>query len=186
MLVYKLHDGDQLFQPVFKRRTSQHHGIGADDSLEGACGDGVPVLDALCLIGNHQVWCPLRNQIGIALKRFVVGDLAKPILGILGLSFCAQPVNHLNLAPGKACKFTFPLVLERCRAHHQHPANAKVARKQLSRSDRLDCLAQTHFITNQAAAHTGRKQSALGLIRVELGLEQLVHGLVFEALRVGR
>jgi hypothetical protein len=51
-------------------------------------------------------------------------------------------MDHLHLALGESRKLVFPLVLERGWAHHQHALDAKVARKQLGRRNRLHRFAQ--------------------------------------------
>ncbi|OIQ72848.1 hypothetical protein GALL_455230 [mine drainage metagenome] len=112
VLIDKLHDRNQFFQPVFQRGAGQHHGIGAGNAFEGTRGDRVPVFDALRLIGNHQVRGPGRDQVGITRQCFVMGDLAESVVSVLLLALGAQPVDHLCIAFGKAGKLILPLVLE--------------------------------------------------------------------------
>ena len=160
VLVHKLHDGNQLFEPVFQRRAGQHYAIGADDALQGARGDGVPVLDALRLVGNYQVGRPVGDQVSVARQRLVVGDLAEGLFAVLLLTPCAQTADHLHIAFGKALELVLPLVFERGRTDHQHAAHAKVLREQLGSSDGLNCFAQTHLVADQAAPGAGCKQCA--------------------------
>ena len=150
-----------------------------------ARGDAVPVLDALRLVGDHELGCPGIDQVRVTGQRFVVGDLAEGVFAVLQLALRAQAVNHLHFAFGEAREFVLPLMLERRRAYHQDALNTEVAREQLGRGDGLDGLAQAHLVADQRAAGARGEQRAFGLVRVELDFQELGKRLVIPIFRVG-
>ena len=173
VLIDELDNGDQLLQLVFQRRAGQHHGVGAVDAFQRACGDGVPVLHPLRLVDDHQIGCPGGDQIQIRLELFVIGDLAEIVQRVVLLSLRAPAGDNQRIAAGKALDFTLPLVLERGRADHQHFRCAKMAGQNLGGSDGLDGFAQTHFVANQGPARPHGEQRTFSLVKVERHLEQL-------------
>lgn len=74
-------------------------------------------------------------------------------------------------------------MLQRCRTDDQHALDAEVARHDLGRGKRLDRLAQTHLIANQAAAGACGEERAFPLIFVELALQELAEARVADTSR---
>ncbi len=77
--VHELHDGDQLFQPVFQRGAGEDDGVGRGDALDATGDARVPVLDALGLVEDDQVGIPGLDQIEVAMDRVVVGDFEEGV-----------------------------------------------------------------------------------------------------------
>ena len=77
-------------------------------------------------------------------------------------------------------------MLERGRTDDQHALGRTAAHQQLCGGDGLDRLAQAHLVAEKPAARTCGKQCALGLVRVELGLEQPTQFRALRAFRVSR
>jgi hypothetical protein len=90
-----------------------------------------------------------------------------------------------RLAVGEARELLLPLVLERGGAHHQHALHAEVAREELGRGDRLNCLSQPHLVADQHPARARGEQCAFGLERVEPDLQQFGERPVLGALGIG-
>ena len=67
-----------------------------------------------------------------------------------------------------------PLVLQRRGRDDQHAFDAGGAGEDLGGGDGLDRLAQAHVVGEQAAAGLGGEQGPFALIRIELGLDELV------------
>ena len=175
VLIDELDDGNQLFQFVFQRRTGQHHGVGTIDALQRSGSNGVPVLDTLRLVDNHQIRRPRRNQIQIGLEFFVIGDLAEIIADVILLSLRTTSSDDERIAAGKPLDFALPLVLERCRTDYQHFRYAEMPRQNFGGRDGLDGFAQAHFIANQRPARPDGEQCAFGLIGIHGHFEQVLH-----------
>ena len=183
MLVDELDDGNQLFQLVFQRRPGQHHGVGAVDALQGAGGDGVPVLDPLRFVDDDQVGRPGGDQVEVGLEFFVIGDLAEIVQRVILLALHPAAAHYPRLAPGKTGDFALPLVFQRSRADHQHLRHAEMPRQDFRRGDGLDGLAQAHVIADQGASGAHREQRALGLVGIKRHLEQLLQAAIGRAAR---
>jgi hypothetical protein len=183
MLVDELDDRDQLLEAVFQRRAGEHQGVGAVDALQRARGDGVPVLDALRLVDDHQVRRPGLDQVEVAAQGFVVGDLAEVVLRVARLADRAQAADDRRLALAEAGDLAFPLVLERSRADHQHALGSEVARENLHRRDGLHGLAEAHLVADQRASGTRGEEGAFALVGIERDLEQ---GLQCRGVGAGR
>jgi hypothetical protein len=170
--VDELDDGDQFLEPVLQRCASEHDGVGALNALQGACGDGVPVLDALRLVNDDEIRRPGGDQIEIAGQRLVVGDFAVPLFRVLALARGAQAMDHLGFAFGKAGNLALPLMLKRSRTNDEHALDAAVTGQQFHGGDGLYGFAKTHFVADQGTSGACRKQCALGLVGIERDLEQ--------------
>lgn len=105
--------------------------------------------------------------------------------GVLLLTSCAQSGDRQRPSVREARDLALPLVLERCRTDNQRALDAKLARPDLGRRERLDGLAQPHLIGNQAAAGACREERAFALVLVELTLEQRAEVRVTDTSRKG-
>ncbi|MFT4247148.1 MAG: hypothetical protein QM581_03790 [Pseudomonas sp.] len=112
------------------------------------------------------------HQVQVAAQLLVVGDQAERIAFQQRAPRLAAALDHLRLAPGETRDLALPLILERGRADHQHPAHAEMAGQDLGRGDRLDGLAQAHVVADQRAPGSHREQRALGLVGVERHFDQ--------------
>jgi hypothetical protein len=103
MLIDELDDRDQLLQLVLERRAGQDEGIGAVDALQGARGNGVPVLDPLRLVDDDDLGRPGGDQVEIGLELLVVRDLAEIVEDeiLLPLSAAAGDGARRALQPGR-------------------------------------------------------------------------------------
>ena len=172
VLVDELDDGDEFFQLVFQRRSSQHDRIRAVDALERLGRNGVPVLDPLRFVHDHEIRRPGGDQVKVGLELLVVGDLAKIVLGIFLLPLGATTGDHPGRATGEAKYFALPLVFQRRRADDEHLGCAEMPRQDFRRGDRLDGLAQAHLVTDHRAPGAHGKQCAFGLVGIQRRLEQ--------------
>jgi len=66
----------------------------------------------------------------------------------------------------------FPLVLERRGANNQHPFDAAISGQNLRCCQRLDRLAETHFVADEHSTGVRGELRTLTLIVVERNLEQ--------------
>jgi len=65
MLIDELDNGNQLFQLVFQGRPGKDDRVGAVDAFQGTRRNGVPVLDPLGFIDDHQFGRPGGDQVEI-------------------------------------------------------------------------------------------------------------------------
>ena len=124
MRVDELHDGNQFFEAVFKRRAGEYDRIGRADLFNATRGPRVPILDALRLVQNHQIGRPRLNEIKITMHRIVVHDLEEARDRELLRAARPQAADHAHAALDEAGNLAFPLVFERGRTNHQHAIDA--------------------------------------------------------------
>ena len=78
---------------------------------------------------------------------------------------------------GETGDLLLPFRLDRGRADHQHAPDALAPAQELARRDRLDGLAESHFVGQQGAFAEGKVQHAFDLIRQELRFQEAGTGL---------
>ena len=110
--IHKLHNRDQLFQPVLQRGAGQDDGVRRGDLFDTAGSARVPILDALGLVQDDEVRRPGLDQIKITVNRVVVHDLVESIAREMLLAACAESANHLGGALGELVDLALPLMLE--------------------------------------------------------------------------
>ena len=86
--------------------------------------------------------------------------------GVLLLASCAQSTDDHRPPGCEARDLALPLVLQRCRTDDQRTLDTELMRHDFCRRQRLDRLAQTHLIANEAAIGARREQRAFALILV--------------------
>lgn len=117
--------------------------------------------------------CPGGDQVEVAAQFLVIGDLAEILRGVFLLALYPAAADDAGIASGKTQDLALPLVLERGRADHQHARHAEMAGEDFGGGNRLDGLAQTHFVADQRPPGGYGEQRAFGLVRVKLHLQQL-------------
>ena len=88
----------------------------------------------------------------------VVDDLEERLGAIAVLARRRHPLHHHRRPMAEFRDLVVPLVLEQGRADNQHAADPSRARQDLARRDRLDRLAQTHLVGDQATPRARREQ----------------------------
>ena len=164
--VNELHDGHQLAQAVFQRRAGEHQRVAALQLLHRPRSLRIPVLDALSLVGDHEIRRPRVDQVEIAPHRVVVRDLEHGRLSKLRGTLSLGSAHHQRMAAAETRDLLEPLVLERGRAYDQHPFGVRVAQQDLRCGDGLEGFAQTHLVSDDRPPGPRREQRALPLIRV--------------------
>ena len=172
----ELHDGDEFFEPIFQRRPRQDDGVRRVDLFDAAGHARGPVLDALRLVEDHQVWPPVCNQLQIGVNAIVIHDLDVCRQQKLARTLRPQAADYLGLAFTESFDLALTLVLERRRADWDEDAARRrnAGTSNLDGGDRLDGLAQAHLVADQAAARPRGEQRPLGLVVVERHLEELL------------
>src|SRR5579885_1318757 len=181
-----LHDRDQLLQAVLERRSGQHQCMRTLDALERPRRNGVPILDPLGLVRDHDVGTPGLNELEVPGECLVVGDLAESRLRVASHPRGATSIDDQRLPLREARNLPLPLVLERGGTHHEYLLGAEMPREQLHGCERLDGLAESHLIGDETAPRASGEQGTLGLVRIQRRLQQPLQSGTLRTLRVRR
>jgi len=160
-----LNDGIEFVDAVLQRRAGEDEGVGRAQRLDLARGLGVPVLDPLRLVEDHDFGGQhLVDGFGVAEHLLVVDDGEERRLAIGGEPGRPRPEHRSRRALGEAGDLLFPLGLQRGRAHHQHARDVSAAGEEFTGGDGLDGLAQSHLVGEQGAFAKGEVRHAGPLI----------------------
>ena len=122
---------------------------------------GVPVLDALGLVGDHQVRCPGVDQVEVTPHCVVIGDLESNRLCKLPGTFAFRPADHQGIMTGQTPYLISPLMLQRGRAYDQYPFGVEMLQQDLGRGSRQSCStsnsARARFSNVGVQRRPGRK-----------------------------
>ncbi len=169
--VHELHNGMELLQAVLQGRPGQHDGVPGVQPLNALGPPGLPVLDPLGFVEDHDLGTPGANGVQVPVHYVIIDDLVerRVTVQIGPPGQCSLHDRRRTVA--ELLDLLLPLVLERSRADDQDPLDPGHLREDLAGGNRLDRLAESHVVSDQAAACSGGEESPLPLIRVQRDLE---------------
>ena len=114
-----LDDRVDLVDAVLEGRAGQHEGVGASESLDRSRGLGLPVLDTLRLVQNHDVGLEQAVDVGgVGDDLLVVGEIEEHWALVTAQAGSPIALHDLHRQCGEARDLLLPLRLERGRRHH--------------------------------------------------------------------
>ena len=171
--VQELDDRVDLVDAVLERRAGQHEGVPALEPLHRVRGLGVPVLDALGLVEDHDVG-PKRIEKVLSIRH--------DLLVVTQREEGAAPVGRAPRRPGaghdgrrevgELGDLLLPLGLERRGRDHEDPLDPAQLAKKRAGGNGLDRLSQTHVVGKEHALSEREMEHSLDLVRQERMLER--------------
>ena len=162
------HQRVDLVDAVFDRRAGEDEGVAAAQALDGLRGLGVPVLDPLRFVQDHDVGLqPLVDVQRVGQHLLVIDDGEERRGGIAPEAFPPGAEHELVAEARETLDLLLPFGLERGRRDDQHAGSLAEPVQQRAGGDGLDGLAQPHLVGQQRALGEGQVQHAFALVWVQ-------------------
>jgi hypothetical protein len=130
---------------------------------------GLPVLDPLGLVEDHEIGRVFLNDRQVA-EQLLVVDEQHPVRAapVQPGAVVRVTVDGDKLEIGERPPLARPLRLERRRDHHEGSADLRASKQRVTRRDRLRGLAEAHVVGEQQPARVQEPLDTLALVRKQL------------------
>ena len=172
--VEELDDRVDLVDAVLERRAGEHEGVPALELLHRIRGLGLPVLDALGLVEDHDVG-PERVEKLVAVRHdlLVVAEREEGMAPVGGEPRGVAAEHDGRGEVGELGDLLLPLGFQRRGRDHEDALDSAQAPQQRAGGDGLDGLPETHVVGKEHALPEREVERSLDLVRQERLFEKV-------------